>query len=134
MEQARVNEFAASLTRCMIGSGFLDRFYELFQNSSEEIAEKFRNTDFERQKSALRSSLYVMVVAVEGGDAAMAYLDRIARQHSRAELDIRPQFYEVWLDCLIQTVKEHDPEYTEETEKLWREVMRFGIDYITARY
>ena len=134
MDPTILETFDRSLGRCNSKPGFLDRFYELFQNHSEEIAEKFRDTDFQRQKSALRSSLFVMVVAVEGGEAAVAYLDQVARQHSRKDLDIGPELYDVWLDCLIQSVREYDPDFTDETEELWRDVMRFGIKYMTDRY
>ena len=39
-----------------------------------------------------------------------------------------------WLDCLVQAVKEHDPEASEETEALWRDAMRPGIAFMRARY
>ncbi len=46
--------FYDSLGRCIEGGKFLDRFYELFVQSSEEVREKFKNTDLEKQKNALR--------------------------------------------------------------------------------
>ena len=46
--------YNASLDRCTAGTGFLDRFYDLFLSSSADVREKFRNTSFERQKAALR--------------------------------------------------------------------------------
>ena len=50
------------------------------------------------------------------------------------DLDIRPGLYDAWLDCLIQSVREYDPDFTDEIEELWRDVMRFGIKYLTDRY
>ena len=56
--------------------------------------------------SAMSSSLYALVLVIEGSKAAILYLDKIARQHGREDLDIRPELYDVWLKCLIETVSE----------------------------
>jgi hemoglobin-like flavoprotein len=134
VEKQRIAAFSDSLSRCLADPGFLTRFYERFLESSPEVAEKFRETDFERQRRALSSSLYVMVMVAENSDPAVAYLERIARQHSRADLGIRPELYDVWLDCLILSVGEHDPQFSEEIEQIWRETMQVGIDFMRARY
>jgi len=134
VDPRQLSDFSESLGRCMADRRFLDRFYELFIGSSPEVAERFRDTDFVRQKRALSSSLYVMVMAMEGGEAACAYLEQIARRHAKDELDIRPEFYDVWLDCLIAAAREHDPLFSESTEQAWRAVMRFGIEFMQSRY
>ncbi len=98
------------------------------------MAEKFKNTQFGRQKVALGQSLYLMVMATEGGDAAVAYIDRIAKRHARGALDIRPELYDLWLDALIATARELDPGFNDETEAVWREMLRPGIEMMRARY
>lgn len=130
----QVSSFSRSLSRCIGNPRFLDRFYELFINSSEAVAGKFRDTDLERQKRALSSSLYAMVMASEGGEAAIAYLDQIARRHGRQDLDIPAEMYDQWLECLIRAVRESDPEFTPEVEQVWRGMMRFGIQFMRDRY
>jgi len=134
LDRSRIGEFSASLGRCHANPAFISRFYELFVASSPEVAEKFEHTDLERQRRAMSSSLYALVLAMEGGQAASAYLDRIARQHGRKDLDIPPQMYDVWLECLIETVKEFDPQYSDEIEGLWRDAMAFGVEFMQARY
>lgn len=134
LDRSRIGEFSASLGRCHANPGFITRFYDLFIAASPEAAERFKNTDLERQRRAMSASLYALVLAMEGGQAASLYLDRIARQHGRKELDIRPELYLVWLDCLIQAVEEFDPEYSPETESLWRDAMAFGIEFMQSRY
>jgi hypothetical protein len=42
--------------------------------------------------------------------------------------------YDVWLECLIEAVKEFDPQYSDEIESLWREAMAFGIEFMQSRY
>ena len=75
-----------------------------------------------------------MVMAAEGGEGAVAYLERIAQRHGRADLDIPPELYELWLDSLVATARELDPQFDDETETVWREMIRPGIEIMQARY
>ena len=134
MAERDIELFNDSLERCTGRPGFLDRFYELFMASSEEVAAKFKHTDFRKQKKALRVSLYKMMLVREGNAGADADLERLAQLHSRRQLDVRPELYELWLDRLIQAVREFDPVFSGETEKAWRNVMRPGIKFMKARY
>jgi len=134
VDSQRLEAYVGSLTRCLGIPVFLDRFYEVFLASSPEVAEKFKTTNFARQKVTLGQSLYLMVMAAEGGEAAVAYLDRIAERHGRDALDIRPELYELWLDALVATARELDDEFDDETETLWREMIRPGIEVMQARY
>ncbi len=129
-----IEVFNDSLERCTRSSGFLDRFYELFLASSDEVAEKFRHTDFRKQKRALRISLYLMMSVTEGKPEGDAHLERIARLHSKADRDIPPKLYDLWLDSLVLAVKEFDPLFGEETEKAWRRIMRPGIEFMKSKY
>ena len=130
----RTSVVAESLARCLNDSRFLDRFYELFVSSSDSVADKFRDTDFDNQKRVLASSLYLMIMAMESGEAAVAYMERIASRHNRDDLDIRPEMYDVWLDCLVCAASACDPSFSDEIEQNWREVMRFGIEFMRKRH
>ncbi len=134
MTEQDVEMFNDSLERCKSTSGFLGRFYELFLASSEEVSEKFKHTDFRKQKRALMTSLYMMMLVTEGRAEGDAYLERIAKVHSKSQMDIKPKLYELWLDCLIQAVREFDPLFNEETERAWRNIMRPGIEFMKSRY
>ena len=76
----------------------------------------------------------MMALASVGGDAADLYLEYIARRHDRHHLNIEPKFYALWLEALIDTVHECDPQFDDEVESAWRAVMRYGIDYMIAHY
>jgi len=58
----------------------------------------------------------------------------LAVLHSQAHLDIPPHLYDLWLDCLVQAVRECDPQCTPETESVWRSMMANGIAFMKARY
>jgi len=134
LSSEHLESYVGSMTRCLGIPTFLDRFYERFVASSPEVASKFEHTDFGRQKVALRQSLYLMVMATEGGEGAVDYLDRIAVRHGRNSLDIRPEFYDLWLEALVATARELDSEFDDDTEAVWREMLRPGIEIMRSRY
>ncbi len=130
VEQAR-----SSLSRCIRNPAFLDRFYELFVASSEEIRKKFADTDFDRQKKVLQDSLFVMMVSA-GTTSGAAYkeLSKLGERHSRNQRDIKPEWYDVWLECLMKAVAENDPEFAPGIETAWRESLKSGIDFLKSKY
>ena len=66
--------FDKSLGRCNARPGFLDRFYERFLAMSPKVAEKFKHTDFVRQKRALRASFHMMLLAAGDGRTSLIVL------------------------------------------------------------
>jgi hypothetical protein len=51
-----------------------------------------------------------------------------------SHLDIGAELYDFWLDSLLETVKESDPQWDTQVGKAWEEVMMVGIHYLTVRY
>ncbi len=128
--------FLASLKRCLAAPGFLAAFYDRFTGSSEEIREKFRGVDMQRQARVLEDSLYVVAVAVQGEEGSLARSDlpRLSERHSRRDLDIRPELYDVWAQCLVETARAHDPEWADDVAAAWRDTLAFGVEYMRRRY
>jgi hemoglobin-like flavoprotein len=124
--------FRASLKRCLDASPFLTDFYDTFMAASDEIREKFRHTNFDRQKRILTDSLYLMAVAAEGGPDNLAWreLKTIAKRHE--VLGIGGTMYDVWLDCLLRTAAAHDPQFSSDLESAWRETLAPGIAHMRA--
>lgn len=123
----------SSYLRCCASSGFFDTFYDIFLAKSPEVAEKFANTDFTRQKRMLRESIFKMVRQASFDGEARAEVERIGELHAR-RLDIRPQLYALWLDSLCEAIERHDPGYVPALEVLWRRRMQQGIDLIIAKH
>ncbi len=135
MDEATLAVFDASLERCNAKSGFLDLFYEKFLASSPKVKEKFSSTDFVRQKSALRESFNLMMLAARDEETGPArHLKDLAARHSRRDLNIGSEFYDLWLDSLLATVKEWDPEFDPKIEAAWESVMTIGIGYMMANF
>jgi hemoglobin-like flavoprotein len=120
-----------SLGRCVACETFLQRFYELFMASSQEVAELFRKTDFERQKRVLRDSLYVMLVAA-GTSRGPAHdeVERLARIHR--DMAVTPDMFTLWLDALIEAAREHDTHFTDELENDWRTSLSGPIELMKS--
>jgi len=127
--------FLASLKRCLAAPGFLDAFYQRFVGSSEEVREKFKNTDMKRQVQVLEDTLYVVANAVQGeeGSLARGALPALAAKHGRNGLDIRPGLYDLWIECLVETARTHDPQFDPAVERAWRDTLAFGADYLRQR-
>src|SRR5262249_4654530 len=109
---------------------FLERFYQLFVSSSPEVKEKFKRTNFHRQRRMLKSSLYMMVFAAEGKPEGFVHMERIAKQHGKQDLDVKPEMYDLWMNSLIQAVKEFDRGFNADTEQAWKHMLGQGIEFM----
>jgi hemoglobin-like flavoprotein len=134
MTEHEMEIFHGSLERCLGGDGFVERFYELLCSRSPEIAAKFRDTDFKIQKRKLTSSLYMTMLLDDETPEGDVHFERIAQLHSRNALDIRPEYYNIWIECLIEAAREYDRYFDEETEKAWRHLMAPAMEFMKARY
>ena len=127
--------FEASLKRCEVRPDFLDVFYGNFLASSPEVAEKFVGTDFARQKESLSASFHhLLLVARDPKQGPAPYLEEVAARHGAGGLAIGAHLYDLWLDCLLETVRACDPESSKEVEAAWEEVMMIGIHYLCSNY
>ncbi len=127
--------FEASLKRCEARPDFFDLFYATFLASSPEVAEKFKGTDFARQKELLRISLHhLFLVAKDSKQGPDPYLEDVAVKHGAGHLAIGAHLYDLWLDSLLDTVRTCDPECYAEVEKAWEDVMMVGIHYLCKNY
>ncbi len=134
MDKMILQKFDESLRRCNATPGFLTSFYEKFLSSSPKVQEKFANTDFVRQKRALRASLHLMLLAAESEEQAERYLKDLAIRHNRQQLNIGAELYDLWLDSLLASVTECDPQFSPEVEEAWEKVMMVGIDFLLSHY
>lgn len=129
--------FIASYER-VIGEGvgitergrlFFRRFYENFLASSDRVREKFGSTDMARQEVVLQKGLYQLIsfYLTKTDDQ---FLRDIAVTHSAYHYGIDPDLYDFWLEALLATVEEMDPEYNADLRLAWQIVMSPGILYM----
>jgi len=113
--------------------GFFDAFYHRFLQSSPEIAQYFKHTNMQKQKKVLEKSFYGLLIFYATNNAN-DHLEKIAIQHSKSALDIKPELYDLWLESLIETVKDYDIHFSAEIELSWRLVLSVGITYMKFKY
>ena len=131
---AHAEVFDDSLARCLSKHGFLDRFYDLFLASSPRVREAFANTDFAHQKKMLADSLSLMT-SVSGAPAdELEELDRVARRHGKHDLDISYDLYDLWLESLMQAVREFDGHFDRDVDRAWRNTLAEGIEFMESRH
>ena len=130
MTEQVIERFHDSLERCRQNPAFLDTFYARLLAASPEIPSYFRDTDFRRQKRVLTMSFYHLLAAADGNPEGDVHIQRIAEIH--AARNIPRAIYDVWLDCLVATVAQHDPQYSPEVADAWRRFMGPGIAAMRA--
>ncbi len=116
-----------------VGNRFFDDFYDRFLASSPLVAEKFKNVDMAAQKTMLKQSLFYLL-NLYTMKKIPDHLTEIARQHDPAHADIAPELYNLWLECLIDTVRESDPQFNDDVELAWRMICSQGIAFMVFVY
>ena len=129
MQNKNLDIFNQSLSRCTKHPEFMDIFYQKFIAESEQVKDYFKNTNMDKQKQMLLHSLANMVIAYERPEI----LNDVAIRHGTKDLNIMPDLYISWLECLIQSAKCIDPLFDDEVERSWRIVMQNGIDYLISQ-
>lgn len=126
------NRVMQSYGRCCASAGFFDDFYAAFLASSPAVREKFVRTDMTAQKQLLRAGILNLALFARGMPDTK--LRALGESHSRARLDIRPELYDLWIDALLKTIRQHDGELQQQGLKAWHMVLNKGIDVIKAAY
>lgn len=135
------NTFAESYTRIFgdkikideTGNRFFSAFYQRFLASSEAVATAFKNTDMQQQEKMLKKSLLYSINFITN-NTSYDVIHRIAVSHSKRGYDIKPELYDLWMDCMIATVADFDPEYSNEVELAWRLAFSQAITYMKCMY
>lgn len=126
--------FSDSLTRCLSNPKFLERFYTSFLESSPEVKEKFKNTDWQKQERMIKASFHMLMLGADAKPEGQVHLQRIAERHNHEQLNIPAHLYDLWIECLMIAVQEFDSKFSAETKAVWLKVMGRGIEYMRARY
>lgn len=121
------------LSKSAVQPNFFDVFYERFINSSPVVKEKFKNTDMKRQRAMLEKSLHYIAYLFTSQEI-YSYIQEIAELHNKKNLNIAPELYDLWLESLIDTVREFDSNFDDDVELAWRLSLARGIAYMKFMY
>jgi hemoglobin-like flavoprotein len=124
----------ASYDRCYASGDFSAVFYRHFFAQAPEIALHFAKTDFVEQKRHLRASLLTLIKYTPDEPVTTNLLQKLGHKHSRNQLNIRPRLYPYFVNALMRSLRECDPEWSEELEDAWRKRIAPGIAYMISFY
>lgn len=131
--QKFVDSYARVGAKDLETGGFFDAFYGHFVDSSPEVAEKFANTDMAEQRNMLQVSLdHMIYFAIDKEETSE--IARVASVHAKSRTNIPGYLYELWLDSLLATVSQFDPQYNAEIDAAWREALEPAISYMQRHY
>jgi len=127
------NIFHDSYLRCVVSDqdSFFKRFYELFTAADRGVSQVFANTNMERQVSMLQESLLYMI-DFANSKTASARMQRIAAYHGSNELGVPSHLFDLWVDCLVSTVRERDEQFEPDVEVAWRVFLAPGIAFVKS--
>ncbi len=128
------DRFLESVDRCADCGDFIPAFYERFLATSEEIREKFKDTDFKRQNRMLLRSLRLAAGATAGNPESLKEVRERAITHDREHLNIQPRLYKLWLNAIIATAREFDPQWDAKVESAWRRSLGHVIEHMIKYY
>lgn len=128
------SSYLRAVLRVKDGKFFIDGFYDRFIASSPEVEEKFKTTSMATQKLMLQESLVHMENFFATKGEADDQIEKVSRIHSKGEKNIAPHLYDLWLECLIDTVRDYDSEFNHDVELAWRMVMGSGITFMKFKY
>lgn len=127
--------FNDSYERCLMAGNFIERFYDQFIASNELVAEKFAHTDMRKQNAMLEASLHmIMALRLLESEEAVAHFKKLGVVHGCKQHNITPEYYDLWLGCLLEAVAECDEKFSPEVEAAWREIMAAGINTMKEMY
>lgn len=119
--------FNDSYARCNQHPRFFETFYELFCQKDDKFRLMFANVDMHKQITMLKASITIILLAPIS-DSARESIRFFGKRHGPQGIGVSPLDYDIWLDCLLETVHQCDPYYTPDVEKAWRECFWLGIE------
>lgn len=111
-----------------------ERFYDILLHADPRIAALFKHTDFARQKELFLHGLVSLLDYAEGKASGKMAIKRLGELHSRKRMNIAPDMFIVWINSLIKTLAELDPNFSPQLEAEWRRALSPGIDVIKQMY
>ena len=124
----------ASYDRCCAIPDFFAAFYRNLFAAQPEVEAMFARTDLDTQQKLLKHGFGLLLIFPNQPDGEPTILTRIAERHSRRDLAVAPSLYPVFIDALIDTVRQYDSSFTPAVEEAWRRTVHKGVAYMQARY
>lgn len=128
------DDLQQSYGRCLRDKRFIERFYEIFLASHPDIPPMFANTDFQKQRLALRRGMSVAISHAAGSGIVERTTNHMADVHSRhGRCPVPAGLYPYWVESMMQAIGECDPQADEALIARWRQAMGVVVRTFVAR-
>ncbi len=134
LDPATMAAAKTSYDRCCAAEHFFEDFYRNFFARCPRAKPMFAHTDFERQNNLLRHAFGLLLIFPNQPEREPTILARVAERHSRRELGVDPSMYQPFIDALIDTVRDCDPQFTAAVESAWRRTVERGVAYMQSKF
>ncbi len=124
----------ASYERCCASPDFLPTFYHHFFEACPKAKPMFAQTNFTTQVNLLRHAIGLLFIFPNHPGEERTVLSRLAERHSRRDLRVDPEMYPAWVDSLVRTASQFDPQFSPDIEGAWRKAIAPGIAYMRERF
>lgn len=115
----------ASYARCQRAPEFFRAFYDRFLASDATVPPYFATTSFDKQEKLLQHGLSMLLIFARRSNPNL--LNRLVERHGPGDLNIPARLFPVFVDSLLATVTEFDPDCDAATLEAWRATMAPGI-------
>ncbi len=113
----------------------VSEFYVHLMDANAEIRRRFEKIDMKEQASLLSHAIVMSFLFVDKNQqVAKRCLDSVRETHAQHNLNIAPELYDTWLECLLETVAICDPHVNDELLSDWHDVMSVAINHIREGY
>jgi hemoglobin-like flavoprotein len=120
----------ASYTRCLAAPDFLEAFYRNFFKACPGAEPMFAKTDVSRQAKLLQHAIGLLLIFPSQPKEEPTVLSRLAAKHGPGELNIDPTWFSLFLESLIETARQYDPQFSPAIAEAWREALTPGFAYL----
>jgi hemoglobin-like flavoprotein len=120
----------ASYARCQKAPEFFRAFYNRFLASDPTVPPYFASTRFDKQEKLLQHGLSMLLIFARRANPHL--LNRLVERHGPGDLNIPARLFPVFLESLLETVKEFDSECDPAVLEAWRSALRPGIALMTG--
>ena len=125
-EESYARVFGGDVAMDDRADAFFSAFYDRF-TADESVGRLFERTDRSRQVQMLKKSLFQLVSFYVVSNPT-AELERLRDLHNRLRLP--PAMFDVWMEALLDTVRQFDEQFDETTQLAWCWALAPGIAFM----
>lgn len=118
--------FNDSYQRCLLNKQFFKTFYDIFWQRDDKFRLMFEGVDMARQIKMLKLSIVLLLLS-SSSDSAKDQFRSFAKNHGPDGVGASPIDFDIWLECLLITVRISDPKYDDNVETAWRDCFQTGL-------